>query len=172
MITTLVTAALLTSRPVVSSEARQALDSTLPTSDGKTVALSSLRGTPVILYFNEGAGCDSCIIEMAEIEREPGFAEAGITVLPIVMNTAEQINRERERLGVSSPFLLDDGTVSAECPGASRASARTFIEPSSFLGRAHIMQGFTGALDTRPGYLGQVAPGTRPKPIEGARSWT
>ena len=113
VIITLVTAALLTSRPVESSEARPAPDFTLPTSDGTTVSLSSLQGAPVILYFNEGAGCDSCIVQMAEIEKEPGFADAGITVLPIVMNTAEQINLERARLGVSSPFLLDDGTVSA-----------------------------------------------------------
>lgn len=109
---TLVTAALLTSRPVVSADTRTAPAFTLPTSDGRTVSLSSLRGSPVILYFNEGAGCDSCLLQMAEIEKEPGFAEAGITVLPIVMNTAEQINADRERLGVTTPFLLDDGTIS------------------------------------------------------------
>ena len=114
VIITLVTAGLLTSRPVESSDARQAPDFTLPTSQGGTLTLSALRGTPVILYFNEGAGCDSCLLQMAEIEKEPGFAEAGIKVVPIVMNTAEQINLERERLGVNTPFLLDDGTVSAE----------------------------------------------------------
>ncbi|WP_024288366.1 peroxiredoxin [Cellulomonas sp. KRMCY2] len=114
VIATLVTAALLSSRPVESSDARQAPNFTLPTSQGGTLTLSALRGTPVILYFNEGAGCDSCLLQMAEIEKEPGFAEAGIKVVPIVMNTAEQINPERERLGVSTPFLLDDGTVSEE----------------------------------------------------------
>ena len=112
VVITLVTAALLSSRPVESTDARDATDFTLPTSDGQSVSLASLRGTPVILYFNEGAGCDSCLLQMAKIEAEPGFAEAGITVLPIVMNTAEQINLERERLGVESPFLLDDGTIS------------------------------------------------------------
>ena len=112
VVITLVTAALLSSRPVESTDAREATDFTLPTSDGQSVSLASLRGTPVILYFNEGAGCDSCLLQMAKIEAEPGFAEAGITVLPIVMNTAEQINLERERLGVESPFLLDDGTIS------------------------------------------------------------
>jgi peroxiredoxin len=108
----LVTAGLLTSQPDVSTDTRTAPDFTLPTSDGESVTLSSLRGTAVILYFNEGAGCDSCLTQMAEIEKEAGFEEAGITVLPIVMNTAEQINVERERLGVTTPFLLDDGTVS------------------------------------------------------------
>ncbi|MBC7291832.1 MAG: redoxin domain-containing protein [Actinotalea sp.] len=108
----LVTVGLLTSRPVESAEERTAPPFTLAASDGTTVSLAQLRGGPVVLYFNEGAGCDSCLVQMAEIEKDPAFAEAGITVLPIVMNTAEQINADRVRLGVQAPFLLDDGQVS------------------------------------------------------------
>ncbi|WP_225753559.1 peroxiredoxin [Actinotalea sp. Marseille-Q4924] len=108
----LVTVGLLTSRPVESADRRTAPPFTLAASDGGTVSLAEHRGGPVVLYFNEGAGCDSCLTQMAEIEKHPGFAEAGITVLPIVMNTAEQINADRARLGVEAPFLLDDGTVS------------------------------------------------------------
>ncbi|WP_413451260.1 hypothetical protein AA0Y32_17190 [Georgenia phoenicis] len=48
---------------------------------------------------------------MAEIEKEPGFPEAGITVLPIVMNTADQIRPDMQRYG-ATPYLLDDGTAS------------------------------------------------------------
>lgn len=109
-----VTYGLWSARPDTSSDARVAPDFTLPASDGTSVTLSDLRGEPVILYFNEGAGCDACLMQMAEIEKDPAFAEAGITVLPIVMNTAEQINADRERLGVEAPFLIDDGTISEE----------------------------------------------------------
>jgi len=112
VVVTLVTMALLSSRPVVDTQTGPATPFTLPTSDGQTVSLSDFAGTPVILYFNEGAGCDSCLQQMAYIEKEPGFEEAGITVLPIVMNTADQINADAARLGVQSAFLLDDGTVS------------------------------------------------------------
>ena len=107
-----VVAMLLSARPETGSEAVDATPFTLPMSDGSTVSLAEYTGRPVILYFNEGAGCDSCLLQMAEIDKEPGFAEAGIEVLPIVMNTAEQINADRERLGVDTPFALDDGTVS------------------------------------------------------------
>ncbi len=104
--------ALANSGTASSEETRRAPDFTLPTTAGTTVTLSELRGDPVILYFNEGAGCASCTVQMAEIEKEPGFAEAGITVLPIVMNTAEQIRLDMQRYGATTPYLLDDGTVS------------------------------------------------------------
>jgi peroxiredoxin len=109
---TLVAVGLLTSRPVESAATRAAPPFTLAASDGTAVSLAQHRGGPVVLYFNEGAGCDSCLVQMAEIEKHPGLAAAGITVLPIVMNTAEQINPDRVRLGVVAPFLLDDGRVS------------------------------------------------------------
>ncbi len=108
----LVTFALMSSRPETNTTAAQANDFTLPTSAGESVSLSDFAGQPVILYFNEGAGCDSCLMQMAAIEADPGFADAGIAVLPIVMNTADQINADRDRLGVTTPFALDDGTVS------------------------------------------------------------
>ncbi|MHB1063871.1 MAG: peroxiredoxin family protein [Georgenia sp.] len=103
---------LLTSQQQTSTTERLAPDFTLPTTDGATVTLSELRGGPVVLFFSEGAGCAACTVQMAEIEKEPGFAEAGITVLPIVMNTAEQILPDMQRYGATTPFLLDDGRVS------------------------------------------------------------
>lgn len=109
-----VTAALLSARPEQNTEISMAPLFTLPASDGTTVTLEQLRGDPVLLYFNEGAGCDACIAQMGAIEDEPGFADAGITVLPIVMNTADVINEQRERLDVEAPFLLDDGAVSSD----------------------------------------------------------
>lgn len=50
---------------------------------------------------------------LGEIEKLGAeLAEADITVLSIVMNTRAQILRDMELNGVSTPFLLDDGTVS------------------------------------------------------------
>ncbi|WP_448072969.1 peroxiredoxin family protein [Georgenia yuyongxinii] len=111
VVVALVSYGLLSSRQQASAEERIAPDFTLPTTEGASVTLSDLRGGPVVLFFNEGAGCAACTVQMAEIEKEPGFEEAGITVLPIVMNTAEQILPDMQRYGATTPFLLDDGTV-------------------------------------------------------------
>jgi peroxiredoxin len=108
----LVVAGLLSARPTATSAVRVAPDFTLSSTDGTSVSLSGLRGTPVLLYFSEGAGCDACLVQMAKIEADPAFTSSGIRVLPIVMNTAAQITPDMARLGVKTPFLLDDGTVS------------------------------------------------------------
>lgn len=105
-------AMLLTSRPESSSTTRMAPDFTLTDTSGQRIHLADLRGQTVLLYFSEGAGCQACLVEMAEIERSPSLANAGLRVLPIVMNSRDQITSDMAANGVKTPFLLDDGTVS------------------------------------------------------------
>lgn len=109
----LVTAMMLNSRTTTSTTARTAPDFTLTDTAGQQVHLAALRGKPVVLYFSEGAGCGSCIQQMTAIEKDKAaFDAAGITVLPIVMNTNAQISADMATYGATTPFLLDDGTVS------------------------------------------------------------
>jgi peroxiredoxin len=110
----LIGAMMWSARETSDTTARPAPDFTLTDTSGATVELADFRGRNVVLYFNEGAGCQSCILQMADIERNAAaFTDANITVLPIVMNTAEQITADMAANGVTTPFLLDDGTVSA-----------------------------------------------------------
>ena len=110
----LIAAMMWSARETTDTTARPAPDFTLTDTSGATVKLADFRGRNVVLYFNEGAGCQSCILQMADIERmAAAFTAANITVLPIVMNTAEQIKADMAANGVTTPFLLDDGTVSA-----------------------------------------------------------
>lgn len=108
-----VTAMMLTSRPESSDAIRTAPDFTLTDTAGNSHTLSQHRGENVLLYFSEGAGCQSCIVQMGEIEKQAdALAQEDVTVLPIVMNTREQITADMAANGVTTPFLLDDGTVS------------------------------------------------------------
>jgi peroxiredoxin len=112
-LTGIVAAMLLTSRPQSSSDVRTAPDFTLTDTSGLEHTLAEHRGENVLLYFNEGAGCQSCIVQMGEIEKQAqAFAAEDVTVLPVVMNTREQILADMKLNGVKTPFLLDDGTVS------------------------------------------------------------
>ena len=109
----IVGAMMLTSRPSSSNTARVAPDFELTDTAGVTHTLADHRGENVVLYFNEGAGCQSCIVQMGEIEKQAdAFTGDNITVLPIVMNTRDQIVADLKLNEVRTPFLLDDGTVS------------------------------------------------------------
>jgi peroxiredoxin len=101
-------------RTTSDATSRPAPDFALTDTSGATVRLADYRGRNVVLYFNEGAGCQSCLYQMADIERHATqFTAANITVLPIVMNTAEQIKADMAANGVRTPFLIDaGGTVS------------------------------------------------------------
>lgn len=126
-----VTAMMLTSRPESSDAVRTAPDFTLTDTSGVQHTLADHRGENVLLYFSEGAGCQSCLVQMGEIEKQAAaFAQEDVTVLPIVMNTRAQILADMEANGVKTPFLLDDGTAAeaygtlgkgmhAELPGHS-----------------------------------------------------
>lgn len=113
LIAAFTTAALVTSRPTNSDDRRAAPDFSLPTTAGTSVSLSDLRGRPVLLYFNEGAGCDACTAQLAAIEQNrAAFDALDVAILPIVMNSREQIQADLDRFDVTTPVLLDDGTVS------------------------------------------------------------
>jgi peroxiredoxin len=106
-------AALYSSQPQQVTTSTAAPDFTLTDTSGATHALADYRGQNVVLYFSEGAGCQSCLVQMGEIEKMASeFKAANITVLPIVMNTKDQILTDMQANGVTTPFLLDDGTVS------------------------------------------------------------
>lgn len=81
---------------------------TLTSTDGSSVSLSDYRGRDVILYFNEGVGCDACFYQMAELEKNgQQLAAKGLTVLPIVVNPPDDVRREIARFGLRTPFLID-----------------------------------------------------------------
>ena len=114
-LTGIVATMMLNSRPESSSATRPAPRFTLSDTTGHQVALSDYVGkSNVLLYFSEGAGCQSCLVQMREIEKDRAvFTRDNVTVLPIVMNSRDQITADMRANGVTTPFLLDDGTVSS-----------------------------------------------------------
>jgi peroxiredoxin len=113
VIAAIVAGMLWSARDTTNNAVRQAPDFTLSDTSGGTVHLADLRGQNVVLYFSEGAGCQACLLQMADIEQNAAeFTALHVRVLPIVMNTAEQIRADMAADGVKTPFLIDDGTVS------------------------------------------------------------
>jgi peroxiredoxin len=112
----IVTAAMLATRAgsTQNGAARRAPAFSLPDTNGATVSVTGLRGRNVVLYFNEGVGCDACFYQMADLEKHAGdLAKAGLTILPIVMNPAPDVRRQLAAFHLRTPYLIDaTGAVS------------------------------------------------------------
>jgi peroxiredoxin len=96
---------------------------TLPATDGGEVSLADYRGRSVLLYFNEGVGCDACFYQTAMLEDDERFAALDVPLVPIVMNTTAQVEGELDRFGIETPYLSD----------SSGATSRAY----DTLGRGH-----------------------------------
>ena len=138
----------------------------LASTDGKSVSLADHRGHDVVLYFSEGVGCDACFYQQAKIEAEQQrFTDAGLTVVPVVVNSAADVRRELDRFGLTTPFLLDsDRRVSAAYDTIGRGHhadlpGHSFVvvdgdgnmrwrmdEPSMFVEPARLVEGAVAAL--------------------------
>ena len=86
---------------------------TLASTAGGQVALSDYRGRNVLLFFNEGVGCDACFYQTAKLEADDAFTKLGVPLVPIVMNDVGLVQTELGRFGVRTPYLSDpDGSIS------------------------------------------------------------
>jgi peroxiredoxin len=138
----------------------------LASTDGTMTSLGDHRGHDVLLYFSEGVGCDACFYQQATIEAEQErFTDAGLTVVPVVVNPAADVRRELDRFGLSTPFLIDpDRSVSAAYDTIGRGHhadlpGHSFVlvdgdgtmrwrldEPSMFVEPSRLVEGAVAAL--------------------------
>ncbi len=106
----------------------------LATTDGSRVSLAGLAGKPALLYFNEGVGCDACFFQMARIEAErEAFDRAGIRLVPVVMNSAEDVRSELRRFGITTPYALDRGGAASRAYGTLGGGHHADLPGHSFV---------------------------------------
>jgi peroxiredoxin Q/BCP len=86
----------------------QAPDFTLPDARGGQVALSDLRGSPVIIYFYPAAMTPGCTTQACDFRDSlDALASAGYAVLGISPDPVEKLVRFAERDGLTFPLLSD-----------------------------------------------------------------
>lgn len=85
-------------------------DFTLPATDGSTFTLSDARGENVLLFFQEGLGCQPCWDNMKEIEaRMEEFEALGVDRMLTI--TTDPLGNTEEKVGAESlrfPVLADE----------------------------------------------------------------
>jgi thioredoxin-dependent peroxiredoxin len=94
-------------------------DFTLPDADGNPVALASLRGKRVILYFYPAAMTPGCTKESVDFnEALPELEAGGVTVIGISPDSEAKLAKFRKRDGLTFPLLSDSDTKVLQAYGA------------------------------------------------------
>lgn len=81
--------------------------SALDVVSGKTMTLSDLRGRKTLLFFTEGASCQACLVQIADLQRDRGFRSAGIRLVSIAVDPPEVLTTAARQYGIRTSLLSD-----------------------------------------------------------------
>jgi thioredoxin-dependent peroxiredoxin len=98
---------------------KKAPNFTLTADDGQSVRLSSLRGSPVVVYFYPKDDTPGCTTEACAFrDRKQDLAELGAKVLGISPDGAESHQKFRDKFSLNFPLLADPELKVSEKYGA------------------------------------------------------
>ncbi len=114
---------------------QEAPDFTLPADDGTDVALSALRGHPVVLYFYPRDDTPGCTREACAFrDQRAEIARRGARLLGVSTDTLDSHRRFREKHQLNFPLLTDTEHAVAERYGAWRdKGGKMGVQRSTFL---------------------------------------
>ena len=134
----------------------EAPDFELEDQDGEPVRLSSLRGSPVVLYFYPKADTPGCTTQACGIrDRRAEYEEAGATVLGVSPDEPRKLRRFADKYGLDFTLLADTEHAVAEAYG-------TWVEKSMYGRKYWGNQRATFVIDP-DGRIATVLPKVSPK---------
>lgn len=94
----------------------------LASTSGETFDLSGQSGKTVLLYFQEGLGCQPCWDQIKDLERQQAKVKAlGIdTTVSITTNELGQLRQKAADEGISTPVLSDPDLAVSQTYGANQ----------------------------------------------------
>lgn len=90
---------------------KQAPDFKLTNSvSGKPLSAASLRGHKTMLFFSEGINCQACMVQAADLQRNPTLRNAGIELVSVTTDSPEDLAQAAKQYGIKTPLLSDPTT--------------------------------------------------------------
>lgn len=129
---------------------------TLPDQNGDKIALKSLRGKPVVLYFYPRADTPGCTVQACGIrDHRADLKKAGATVLGVSPDPVEAIAKFDRKHSLDFTLLADEDHKVAEKYG-------TWVEKSMYGKKYWGVQRATFVIDAK-GKIAQVIEKASPK---------
>lgn len=121
------------------SEGNWAPDFDLPKDGGGTLALSKLKGKPLVLYFYPKDDTSGCTTEASDFTSLSGdFSKLGIEVIGISPDSAKKHDKFKSKYDLAVTLLADEDKITAQAYGVwveKKMYGRTYmgVERSTFL---------------------------------------
>ena len=77
---------------------------------GKQVTRTSLGGHKTLLFFSEGVGCQACMVQAADLQKDSTLAKAGVKLVSVTTDPADQLAQAASQYGIRTPLLADPTT--------------------------------------------------------------
>ncbi len=96
----------------------QAPDFTLPDHDGDSVALGTLRGRPVVVYFYPKAGTPGCTTQACGVrDHLPQYENSGAVVIGISPDPVKKVKKFHDDQQLNFTLLADEDHAVCEAYG-------------------------------------------------------
>lgn len=124
----------------------------LPASTGGSVSLTSLRGKTVLLYFQEGVGCEPCWTQLKQLEAAAGAVHAaGIDrIVSLTTQPVTLLTQKARDEGISTPVLADTDLAVSKAYTANKYG----MMGESMDGHSFVLVGPDGTIQWRADYGG------------------
>ncbi len=84
---------------------------------GHDVTLGSLSGHKTLLFFSEGASCQACMVQAADLQRSSALRGAGIELVSITTDPASVLAQVAAQYHLTTPLLADSNTQMSRAYG-------------------------------------------------------
>lgn len=144
----------------------EAPDVKLTTTDGDQFDLSALRGEQVLLYFQEGIGCQPCWDQLTDIEpRSDEFRALGIDeIATITTDPPDLLEQKVADEEIGTPVMTDPNMTVSNAYGTPEYRMAGMDE--SFNGHSFILVGEDGTIEWRADYGGPSTGNTMYVPVD------
>jgi peroxiredoxin len=84
---------------------------------GREVTLGTLAGHKTLLFFSEGASCQACLVQAADLQSSAALRAAGIQLVSITTDPAGVLAEVAAQYRLRTPLLADSDTQMSRAYG-------------------------------------------------------
>lgn len=77
---------------------------------GRPLSSASLRGRKTMLFFSEGINCQACMVQAADLQKNPALRKAGIRLVSVTTDSPGDLAQAAKQYGITAPLLADPST--------------------------------------------------------------